>query len=295
MKDSFRLGRLFGITIRVHHLVVVILGLMLLLNLGRLAVVAYLLLCPIVLLHELGHCLVARRLGIEVIDITFWPLGGMARMRQIPEDSRIEGLIAVAGPAVNFVLALLAAPLLLLTGGLGWEIAMTFVVINLLMGTFNLIPAFPMDGGRLLRAWLGRKGDWLSATERAVKVGRTMAVGMFVVTLLPGQLFFLSPMLPLIAVFVWWTGRQELIAVRLRHGQQTINIGPFTFFVPGARKRGPREVPTRDVPPADGGRTSRSAGQAAAPPGFSNDELRRLESFRGRLGQFRGGEDAPGG
>ncbi|MDP6409468.1 MAG: site-2 protease family protein [Planctomycetota bacterium] len=293
MKDSFRLGQLFGITIRVHHLVVVLLGLMLLLDFGRLAVVAYLLLCPIVLLHELGHSLVARRFGIEVIDITFWPLGGMARMRQIPEDSRIEGLIAVAGPAVNLALALLAAPFTLFTGGVAWEVAMTFVAINALMGSFNLVPAFPMDGGRLLRAWLGRHGDWLAATERAVRVGRTMAVAMFVVTLLPGQPFFLSPMLPLIAIFVWWTGRQELLAVRLRHGQQTINIGPFSFVVPGAAERGPRDVSARDVPGAETAGQNQAGGRRRAPGGFSAEQLQRLERFRGRLGQFRGGGDAP--
>ncbi|MCB0000786.1 MAG: site-2 protease family protein, partial [Anaerolineales bacterium] len=178
------------------------------------------------LLHELGHSIVAQSFGIRVLDITFWPLGGMARMSQIPENSRIEGLIAIAGPAVNFVLAGASLTFLLLPGIAGsavGDLALVFLLFNVALGGFNLIPAFPMDGGRVLRAILGRKGDWVRATEGAVRVGRFFALLMFLS-------FFVTwnPVLPLIALFVWWTGQQELLAVRLRHA--TAGFGPFGPF-----------------------------------------------------------------
>ena len=129
----------------------------------------------LLLLHELGHGFVARRFGLEVEDIVLWPLGGMARIREMPESSRVEAWVAAAGPAVNFALALAALPIVLLassepTGVLpiagnrvpmreGFEgFATHFLVLNLGFGLFNLVPAFPMDGGRLLRAFLGRGG-----------------------------------------------------------------------------------------------------------------------------------------
>src|SRR5262249_29872813 len=135
----------------------------------------------VVLLHELGHSLMARRLGVHVVDITLWPLGGLARMAEIPESSRVEGLIAIAGPAVNFALAGLglgALPPRPLQRAPAWlsHLWLPFLGVNLFMGTFNLIPAFPADGGRLLRAWLARGGDWLGATETAVRIGRGISV-----------------------------------------------------------------------------------------------------------------------
>ena len=105
-------------------------------------------------------------------------------MSEIPESSRIEGWIAVAGPLLNFILAAITLPFV----GWMWASGGTFPVLddwaryflltNILLGGFNLLPAFPMDGGRILRAFLGRKGDWVLATQRAVNIGRAVAFGL---------------------------------------------------------------------------------------------------------------------
>jgi Zn-dependent protease len=245
-----------------------------------------------VLLHELGHSLVARGFGLRVMDITLWPLGGMARMSEIPENTRIEALIAIAGPAVNFALAGLGFLALTVGQALGFgELALHFLVAfllaNVVQGTFNLLPAFPMDGGRILRAFLGRKGDWLAATETAVRVGRVVAL-----LFLLGALLLLREgaanvcILPLIAFFVWFEGTRELWSVRLRHG-----ISPF-----GAAARfgwRPAEAEAAERPPAPPGDEPLEPGAARRPRswlqrlsrsgGFSDEEIRWLESHRGPL------------
>lgn len=298
MRDSIRLGQVRGITIRLHHSVLLILGLLLLLPGPSLPLVlAYVfLLVPIILLHELGHSVVAQHFGIRVVDITFWPLGGMARMSHIPEDSRIEGAIAIAGPLVNFGLAALGLPLLLLPSPVR-ELGLAFLWINLLLGGFNLLPAFPMDGGRVLRAWLGRRGDWLSATERAVRVGRFAALAMVVASFV-----LRNPMLALVALFVWWAGGQELMAVRMRHqGPPLWSFGPWQFFAPrgagGARAAQASFEEARAEPEGEPrGATRASASRARRPvqevpqrpeKGWSEADLELLERFRGSLRRTR--------
>jgi Zn-dependent protease len=237
VNGSIKIGSILGITLRLHWLLLVMLAAPLFWGGNPLV---FLVLFGCVLLHELGHSLAALAFGIRVVDITLWPLGGMARMSQIPESTRIEGLIAVAGPAVNFLLAAAG----LLAGG-SWAAA--FVEVNLWMGCFNLLPAFPMDGGRLLRALLGRKGDWLGATESAVRIGRWFALLLVVAgaTGLPGTWLGPNLALPLVGLFVWISGTQELAAVRERKSQAQV------------RER----------------------------TGFSAAEIAALERFRGRLSQ----------
>ncbi len=288
MFGSFPIGRLFGITVRAHGLFVVML-LAVMLFWPRLAL-ALPILFGCVLLHELGHSLVAQRFGLKVLDITLWPLGGMARMSTIPEVPRTEALIASAGPAVNFALALVALPLLLAPEPF-LPLVQFFLAVNVLMGAFNLLPAFPMDGGRLLRAWLGRTRDWVSATERAVRVGRWFALLM----LLAWPLMHFNLVLPLIAVFIWFTGSQELMGVRLRHG--LVPIAPF-----GDRTRPEAVLASmfgfgappgeRDAPHPDGRLGARDDEGAPAPRGggYSAADIERLERFPGRLDQFRTGE-----
>jgi len=226
---SIKIGSVLGITLRLHVLLLVLFGVLIVKDESPL-VFAVLFGC--VLLHELGHSLVALAFGVRVVDITLWPLGGIARMTQIPESSRIEALIALAGPTVNFLLA-----------GLAYLVGMpgngAFVLWNLGMGLLNLLPAFPLDGGRVLRAFLGRKGDWLAATEHAVWIGRWFALALFLL----GFTGLLA--LPLVGLFIWWSGNQELASVRARHA--------------------PAPVP----------RAERS--------GFSAEEIAALERFRGRL------------
>lgn len=318
MNDSIRLGSIFGIEIKLHWsmpllLLVFWVGLagsltppgsgmsVGLLNAGLLLLA----LETIVLLHELGHSLVAKAYGLKVVDITFWPLGGMARMSQIPEDTRIEATIALAGPAVNFVLAALALPVAAIAGesmigALSWN----FVWMNLLLGGFNLLPAFPMDGGRVLRAVLARDGDWLRATERAVRIGRWVALGIVLMSFATnfGNLL----MLLLIAGFVWVAGQKELMAMRMRHTGTPFNLGglgealrraaagagagaaggspraPFDVPVDDLRDDEPRETTARR--PAD---APRSHGGFERGHGFSDEEIAELEGFHGKLKSFR--------
>lgn len=274
----------------------------------------------LLLLHELGHAFVARRFGLQVEDIILWPLGGMARIREMPESPRVEAWVAAAGPAVNLILAVAALPVVLFassepTGALalmGLEIpirsgfegfATHFVVINLGYGLFNLIPAFPMDGGRLLRAFLGRGGrDWVKATDQATRVGAVFAWATIVMSALGGACF-----IGLIGLFVLWAGLRERWVVRLRHQAEAMGggAGRFAGWEHLMRQRGPFggnagggdagtgfggfggntsgpfgggptvDVESRDATPADD--LPRVGG------GFSEDDIAELESFRGRL------------
>jgi Zn-dependent protease len=186
MRLSWKLGTVAGIDVYVH-------ATFLLIFLVFRGVIAGGLLSPpkillvvsvfgCVLLHELGHALMARRFGIGTHDITLYPIGGVARLEQMPRAPGAELLISLAGPAVNFAIAAGLLPLLFL-GGAGLSsrsmlgLFLEYLVsINLFLGLFNLVPAFPMDGGRVLRAmlsnWLGR----LRATVIAARIGRVLAV-----------------------------------------------------------------------------------------------------------------------
>lgn len=227
MFGSFRIGSLAGIPIRVHVLfLLLVAGLALSPSTGLFGLVALLVLVVCVVLHELGHALVARRFGIHVVDITLWPLGGMARLSHIPESSRVEACIAIAGPAVNVGLALIAAPFLVATMATAstdsplQAVVFAFVAVNVLMAGFNLLPAFPTDGGRLVRAWFARKGSWEVATERAVWIGRVVAVAIGAAGIVYGNW-----MLPVVALWLWWTGGVELAQVRARHAAPPPGIG----------------------------------------------------------------------
>lgn len=238
---SIHLGRILGIKIRVSWVFVPLLAVLVLASaqggLTSMFLLASVLGC--VLLHELGHALAAQRYGLEVKEIKFWLLGGVAQMSAIPENPRIEGVIALAGPAVNLLLAGLALPLLLI-GAAGHlpptatQLVELFLVVNLALGIFNLLPAFPMDGGRLLRAALATRFSWLRATEIAVKTGRwvALALALFGIFAQSDGLF----LLPIIAVYVWWQGTLELSAVRLRHGVNPFGrlFAPFGFGNQGA-------------------------------------------------------------
>lgn len=327
MNDSIRLGSIFGIEIKLHWSMPLLLlvfwvglapsvtpqGAGMAAGLFN-AALLLLALESIVLLHELGHSLVAKAYGLKVVDITFWPLGGMARMSQIPEDTRIEATIALAGPAVNFVLAALALPIAAIAGttGLG-ALAWNFVWMNLLLGGFNLLPAFPMDGGRVLRALLARDGDWLRATERAVRIGRWVALGIVVLSLAAGMGNFL--MLLFIAGFVWIAGQKELMAMRMRHtgtpfdlgglgdalrraaagaGAGAPGAGPSSGFGGPGGAGAPFDVPLDDAEPREA--TARRPADARPRAqerghGFSDEEIAELEGFHGKLRSFRRTDD----
>lgn len=191
-------------------------------------IVATLLLFASVTLHEFGHSLQALKFGIGVHDITLMPMGGLARIDEIPEDPAKEFRIAIAGPLVNFLIAgvLFGVGLLLDTraiisldelyksmGQVSWNGMLAYLTMtNLLLGIFNLIPAYPMDGGRILRAALSRKMDHSRATNIAVIIGQGLA-------LLFGLWGFMngSYTLVLIAIFVWMGAGQEGKDVALKN------------------------------------------------------------------------------
>ena len=217
MNRSFRLGSFLGIPVYLHVTFLWLLGFVALSQLlqgGLAAAVGGLLLTSsvfgLVVLHEMGHALAARRFGIRTRDVTLLPFGGLARLERMPRDPRQELWIALAGPAVNLAIAGLLGILLSLagfTGAIGFtsgSFLAQLMAINLVLFAFNMLPAFPMDGGRVLRALLARRMAYLSATEIAVTVGKGMA------TLLGAVGLFWNPMLVLIALFVWFGANQEL-------------------------------------------------------------------------------------
>ena len=153
-----------------------------------------------ILLHEMGHALAARRYGIGTRSITLLLFGGLAALERIPSSPRKELVVALAGPAVNVVIALMLWPIVYFTEGWG----ATLLAINVMLVLFNLLPAFPMDGGRVLRAALASRMDHLRATRIAVTVGRAIAVGFVVAGV------FYNLFLIVIAWVVWTQGGAEL-------------------------------------------------------------------------------------
>jgi Zn-dependent protease len=271
---SFPIGSILGITIRVHVLLVLMIVLIAFQSsIGTPGLISLVALFPILLLHELGHCLVARRFGIGVVDITLWPLGGLARMTHMPESGRAEALIAFAGPAVNFVLAAIALPICIASDALGADAGLVTVLwylfwTNLALAVFNLIPAFPTDGGRILRALLSLRLDWARATERAVIVGRVFAVLIGI-----GGLALGNWSAPLIAAWLWWMGSLELEAVREREREREIKAALPDELPPGvAEALRPEPLDASDAP-----RRRRP---------LTDDDIERLERWRGRLRGF---------
>jgi Zn-dependent protease len=224
---SWRLGTAFGINVLVHWTFLFLPTYLIFSGAGSesgsalffvLALVAAVFGC--VVLHELGHALMARRFGIDTKDITLYPIGGVARLERMSERPWEEFWIAIAGPAVNVAIAAILALALFITTPvtampspslLAVEFAVHLLIANLFLVGFNLLPAFPMDGGRVLRALLACRLGRLRATEIAVTVAVFVAVGLFVYGLHVGQ-----PFLVLGAAFVFFAGRQELTAVRMR-------------------------------------------------------------------------------
>jgi len=168
-----------------------------------------------VVLHEFGHALQVKRYGIAVRDIVLLPIGGMARAERIPEDPRQEIIVAISGPLVNFALAAILFGLLWINGTAIEEggFVASLLLINLVLGTFNLVPAFPMDGGRILRGLLAMRMDYLRATRVARAVGQVIAIGFVVIAFLDSAFL----MLPLIAAFIFFGAMNEEHMIRVRH------------------------------------------------------------------------------
>lgn len=219
MKWSFQLARIAGIDVRVHATFFLLLAWFAwayYMDGGWGAMVVgltfILLLFVCVVLHEFGHALAARAYGIRTPDITLLPIGGVARLERMPEKPWQELVVALAGPAVNVVIALglylvlgrfLSAEDVADVGGGSGNLLSKLLAINVILVVFNLLPAFPMDGGRVLRALLATKLKRGRATRIAAGVGQAMAVIFGLLGL------FGNPMLLFIAVFVFFGAQQE--------------------------------------------------------------------------------------
>ncbi len=219
MSWSFRLGRLFGVPVYLHFTFLLLLGLVALVGLVRggfaAALAGTLMIASVfacVLLHEFGHILAARRYGIPTQDVILLPIGGLARLARMPDEPRQELVVALAGPAVNVAIAAALFPVVSL--GASPFLAQLFA-INLILAAFNMLPAFPMDGGRVLRALLARRMSYVRATDLAATIGKGMAVLLAFAGLFgfPG-LFGGNPMLLVIAWFVWTGAGREALLVR---------------------------------------------------------------------------------
>jgi Zn-dependent protease len=241
MKWSFKLGTYAGIGVYLHWTFALLIGWIFIAHLGAgktpaqaLTGVGFILaLFGCVVLHEFGHALTAKRYGVRTRDITLLPIGGVARLERIPENPTQEFWVAIAGPAVNVVIA---AVLFVVLAGLS-SVGQMFQVellrgqflarliwVNLFLVGFNLLPAFPMDGGRVLRALLATRLGRRRATAIAANIGQAMAIlfGIFG--------FFYNPFLIFIAIFVYLGAQGEaahvetqsaLEGLRARDGMMT--------------------------------------------------------------------------
>jgi len=216
MQWSINLTKISGIPIRLHATFLLLLAIAGMGGSGARGMMMLVLVFCCVLLHELGHSFIARRYGVEVESITLLPIGGVAAMKSLPKTPRAELFIALAGPAVSVLLGVLFTGLSVQFYGEG--ILRTIIynhynaplmgelaAINFILAGFNLIPAFPMDGGRILRAILWSRKNFFRATQIASQSGQGLAVGFFLASLITGFNFWLT----LIAVFIYFGAEAE--------------------------------------------------------------------------------------
>jgi Zn-dependent protease/CBS domain-containing protein len=243
MKWSFKMVRIAGIDVYLHATFVLLVAWVAIsywLNQGSLASVVngvlFLLgMFACVVLHEFGHALAARRFGIQTRDITLLPIGGVARLEKMPEKPVQELWVALAGPGVNLVLGLALFVGLSLTGGLkpadqlsltAGGLAQRLMMVNLSLLLFNLVPAFPMDGGRAVRALLALRLEYTRATQIAANLGQGIAFLFGLIGL------FNNPVLLFIAFFVWIGAAQESSMVQMKSalGGIPVNRAMLTEF-----------------------------------------------------------------
>lgn len=236
MKWSLRIGRVFGIDVHLHFTFLLLLGFIGFsywqrthqLETALIGVGFMVALFGCVLLHEFGHALMARKYGIHTHDITLLPIGGVARLERMPEKPMQEFWVAIAGPAVNVAIAAVLGLWLMVSRGFlpmsdfamaSGPIVQRLLTVNLFLVGFNLLPAFPMDGGRVLRALLATRLGRRRATVIAANVGQGMAILFGVVG------FFFNPFLIFIAIFVYLGAQAEAGVVEMQSALGTLRVG----------------------------------------------------------------------
>ncbi len=231
---SFKLGSVAGIPIQVHWSFLLLVAWVLFASLATgatwpaaVASVGFVLvLFGCVLLHELGHALAAARFGIPTRDITLLPIGGVARLERMPRKPSQELIVALAGPAVNVIIAGLLFLVLASSGNIpssdslaaGGTFLQRLMVVNIALVVFNLLPAFPMDGGRVLRAVAGMFTNYTQATRIAAAVGQVFAIGFALLGLI-------NPFLFLIAAFVFLGAAAEYRQVAMQERLSGLDVG----------------------------------------------------------------------
>ena len=223
MKGSFKLGSIAGIGVFIHWTFAILIAYIIFSDYRAgyhtmqimWTLIFILSIFVTVFLHELGHALAAKRYHIKTKDITILPIGGLARLERIPENPKEEFIVAIAGPAVNIFLAAITALFTnipdvniltaQLSGGVNYNnFFLNFFVVNIFLALFNLIPAFPLDGGRVLRALLATKFERHIATNIAARIGQFLAIGFVFVG------FFYNPFLIFIGLFIFIGAQAEV-------------------------------------------------------------------------------------
>jgi Zn-dependent protease len=240
MKWSWKIGTFAGIDVFIHATFLLIIGwvgLSYWQQTGTLSgviegILFVMILFFFVVLHEYGHALTARRYGIKTRDITLYPIGGVARLERMPDQPIQEFWVALAGPAVNVVIAAVLFVWLLISGALAPLSALSLtsgplierlMLVNVSLVLFNLIPAFPMDGGRVLRSLLAMRLNYTRATQIAASIGQGLALVFGFIGL------FSNPTLLFIAFFVWIGAAQEASLVQMKSSLGGIPVGRVTI------------------------------------------------------------------
>ncbi len=207
MNYSIRLFRVMGIPIELHITFILFLAVIIglsIINNSIFWAVLFILLFVSVVLHELGHSYVAKKYGVKIEKILLLPIGGVAMMDKIPKEGELK--IGIAGPLVSFIIGitLLAISQFFDININGYPLLYTLSLLNLMLGSFNLIPAFPMDGGRILRAILSKKYGYLKSTKIAANIGKSLALIMLIFGLLSMNIILI-----LVSLFVYFGAEQE--------------------------------------------------------------------------------------
>lgn len=235
MSWSFSIGRVKGTDVRIHVTFLLLLAVWGYASYGLggwaaavqgVVFVSLIFFC--VLLHEFGHVLAARQYGIRTPDITLLPIGGVARLERLPEKPLEEMVVALAGPAVNVAIAALlwlglvlagSPPEPFILGRMPHTPVAALMYINVFLIAFNLIPAFPMDGGRVLRAFLALKMSYTRATNIAARTGQVFAFLFALYGVYHNQY-----MLLLVAIFVYFGAQTEASATEMRHAVRGVHV-----------------------------------------------------------------------